>query len=944
MASESDDLNEVAALKRRIAELEAGAKSRVKGSGALALSGATAVGAKGLNIAGSNSAAIIANSTVVQNYFAQGKPSLTKEQISVQVAAYLLWVQARNREIVLRGIEKAGGGSVVILPLETAYVALRATPPRGDAPEFAMRLDEADRPNANPKKRGGKRAESNGEQTDISLSEVLSLGNRLAVIGGPGSGKTTVLMHMAWALAASLLSGQAEPARSRLGITVEPGQLPLPVFVPLASFARYLRDLTRNTPAQQRTLAFFISHHLISKQADFDLPEDFFVQLLRGGQDVLLLLDGLDEVANEDERALVRQSVEELVSGRPHMRVLVTCRSIAYRGIRTALAADFKEITVQPLDFDAHIVPMVTQAYACIHPEDKVRRQERTVDLLNGIAELERVRRARLGERASNLADSPLMVRLLLIVHVSNATLPNQRSELFEKAVNALLQVDYGVEVSNNNELKSDWTQFRDMAQHLAYVMHSAGEEAGREIDESSLKAALNSEADFKPRIAEFLLHARNRGSLLEERDGSFRFIHLAFQEFLVARYLHEIVGGVGGHAAILAKLSANFQDPWWREPILLLFGHKAAAAPSPANDFIELVSGAGDTAHSQFAAAELAGTGALEWKNSSAALRQQLALRIVGLLSHSAALLDTPAPVRALAGETLSQLGDPRFDVNRLHLPADADHGFVHIKPDASFRVGTRSADRARVEAATGKAIFEDEVNDALTPTQAFYIAKFPVTVAQFKAYLQATGPKPVDPDALRDADLRPVRWVNWHEARAYCEWLTTELRGSQVFNESAIARLVREEAWTVELPTEYEWEKAARGGLAGAVFSWGDDIDPQRANYDDSGVDNTSAVGCFPSNGYGLHDMLGNVWQWTGSAYFDDSYKLPLSTGNALKNKDDRWVVRGGSWNVSADGARCAYRYGGTADDRYGGVGFRVVLRSAPVPVALRSGSSEL
>ncbi|MCK7480151.1 MAG: NACHT domain-containing protein [Candidatus Moduliflexus flocculans] len=108
-----------------------------------------------------------------------------------------------------------------------------------------------------------------------------------------------------------------------------------------------------------RTLAYFISHHLISKQADFDLPADFFVQLLQDGRDVLLLLDGLDEVANEDERAEVRQSVEELASGREALRVVVTCRTIAYRSGRTALGADFREIAVQPLDPEQHIAPMV---------------------------------------------------------------------------------------------------------------------------------------------------------------------------------------------------------------------------------------------------------------------------------------------------------------------------------------------------------------------------------------------------------------------------------------------------------------------------------------------------------------------------------------------------------------------------------------------------------
>ena len=101
----------------------------------------------------------------------------------------------------------------------------------------------------------------------------------------------------------------------------------------------------------------------------------------------------------------------------------------------------------------------------------------------------------------------------------------------------------------------------------------------------------------------------------------------------------------------------------------------------------------------------------------------------------------------------------------------------------------------------------------------------------------------------------------------------------------------------WVV-LPSELEWEKAARGGLADAVFSWGDTPDPQRANYDDSGVGDTSATGCFPANGYELHDMLGNVWEWTRSVYGANPYPLddPQRELPAAGNDGTTRVVRGG------------------------------------------------
>ncbi|TVR65826.1 MAG: NACHT domain-containing protein, partial [Candidatus Competibacteraceae bacterium] len=597
--------DDIEALQRQIAELQArlGAAQQagVSGSGAITQDGGTALGERSVKVDGDSAGPINTGLQIVTHYHAAISGRLTPEEIARQVAGYLRWLRARTECIELRGIERAGGAPVVLLPLATAYVPLHAKWMRGG--------------------------------TDVALSEVLGLGNRLVIVGGPGSGKTTVLLHMAWALASSLLRGQPDPARSRLGPLMKPreldeqgqpkkpeecppNELPLPLLVPLASFARYRRNLADDASAKARTLAYFIAHHLISKQADFDLPADFFAQLLKDGRDVLLLLDGLDEVANEDERAEVRQSVEELVAGREALRVVVTCRTIAYRSGRTALGANFREIAVQPLDFEQHIAPMVRQAYACIYPRDAALRTDRANDLLGGIRRLEAERRARLGERAEALVDSPLLVRLLLIVHFNNRRLPDERADLFDKAINALLQVDYGREERDIRELSTDWKRYRDMAQQLAFHMHQQGRDQGREIEEPALKQALCEEAEFKPRLDDFLGHARQRGSVLEERDGAYRFIHLAFQELLVARYLREVTGEEG-HKAILAFLDGRLDDPWWREPILLLAGYMAINAAQSARNFLGALARSGRDSDAGFSAAELAGVAVLEWPDS---------------------------------------------------------------------------------------------------------------------------------------------------------------------------------------------------------------------------------------------------------------------------------------------------------------------------------------
>jgi formylglycine-generating enzyme required for sulfatase activity len=192
-----------------------------------------------------------------------------------------------------------------------------------------------------------------------------------------------------------------------------------------------------------------------------------------------------------------------------------------------------------------------------------------------------------------------------------------------------------------------------------------------------------------------------------------------------------------------------------------------------------------------------------------------------------------------------------------------------------------------------------------------AFYIDKYEVTNAQYKKFVGATGHRIpyFNADWAKPYNWQngtypsgkgnhPVVFVSWDDAEAYCEWAGKRL------------------------PTEAEWEKAARGRLEGKKYPWGDENPSGRANYNSTGID---AVGSYAPNGYGIYDMTGNVWEWVADWYSENYYRVSPKNNPKGPDSGTRRVHRGGSWGSGGSGLRAALRNWGTPDVRLGNFGFR-------------------
>lgn len=250
---------------------------------------------------------------------------------------------------------------------------------------------------------------------------------------------------------------------------------------------------------------------------------------------------------------------------------------------------------------------------------------------------------------------------------------------------------------------------------------------------------------------------------------------------------------------------------------------------------------------------------------------------------------------------------------------------GLTHRVPSGGFVMGSRFHPREAPRREVQVAEFE--------------IAHAPVMVRQYAAFLEAGGyserpwwseagwawrqgralgwgradrSRPFDWRSQESRFDHPVAGVTYYEAEAYCRWLSAQK-----------TRLVR-------LPTEAEWEKAARGEY-GKVYPWGDEWDPARCNSAEKGPGTTTPVGAYSPQGdspYGAADMAGNVREWTRSKF--KNYPYDAGDGRESLEGQESRMLRGGSFYDYRRVVRCAYRGNYRPGGRDGDVGFRVMVWS--------------
>ncbi len=800
---------------------------------------------------------------------------------------------------------------------------------------------------------------------------------QLVLLGHPGSGKSSFIRHLVARLAAPGPAAPAPPWAEGL----------LPVLLVLRHLAPLLARLELDSLdlEQRRQRLGEALQAAVVESARLCGAEAFGERLreaLISGR-CLLVLDGLDEVPAK-LRPIVRRAVEAALQTYSLARVIVTCRVHSYQG--RAQLPDFTVHELMPLT-SGQVERFVEVWYHARHLHGYVtaaEAEERAEDLKRGARGL------------LQLADNPMLLTTMALVHQQNIRLPPQKVCLYHEAVKVLLvrwQESKGLirELAPRLvEILNEDGRIRPVLERLAFEIHRREQEVG-ESEESGLEWERMLKILKAPvylgstSLAEaFLEYVDQQAGILVGRGGGpddalrYSFPHRTFQEYLAGCYLvsqSEPVTEIYQQAAagdfwyLPVQLAAEELLHNRRVPQFLL---RIAVGLFPVGGKRDQPARRASLWAAWMAAlleaqpGGVTSSGPESWKSFLARCRK----RLVSLLGKG-----LPVRERVEAGRLLAKLGDPRPEV----MTVDGME-FCRV-PAGPFWMGSEEQPSVAYHKETP--ITRQEVD------YDFWMARYPVTQAQFRRFVDAGGYReaqlwaeaqaaeywtaeagfkgrlgPVLKGEPFDLPNHPAVGVSWFEALAFTRWLT-----ARAWDEGWLPS-----GWRVALPSELEWEKAARGGeqvpvsvvrarlevvreglgrLDGElvenpeprrVYPWGGDFDADTVN-SHGRLGGTSTPGVFPQGAspVGCEELSGTVWEWTRSSLGEYPYPADPEGRRDIENISNvskSRVVRGGSWNDSLTYVRCACRFGWRPGVQDFNCGFRVVL----LPSTLNSVFSEL
>ncbi|MDJ0838725.1 MAG: SUMF1/EgtB/PvdO family nonheme iron enzyme [Acidobacteriota bacterium] len=766
--------------------------------------------------------------------------------------------------------------------------------------------------------------------------------------GSPGAGKTVFLTRFAAALADHLLGGQTshEPHLDAAGLGVK-GKLPAPVILEATALA------ARNLEGFNDLVAAVHEELCCTGLTDAPAVERTAKALKAGAY--LVLIDALDEIPTEGARNELLCFFKGCHKRLNHLRLIMTTRSARYTG-EMAFGPELEVLDLT--DLNQNQMKAMCERFRVMKGEPPAFL-EKLLDALHGVARCT-------GADETNLVGNPLLLATACSVFYKLGHLPNDRAALCDRIVVHLCESKVSrFEDENRRAEHKDWAllpeQKRDLLERIALAMQ---EEKAQEWPVSRVydvvSKGLSKLARERDRVAQYVKWLVEHTGLLymqadkQGRGETLRFHHRLFREYLAACRLTKDTRTIKQVLREMRK-KGRLIDPNWLDVVRLLPG--ALNNVDEAGVIGSTLMGMAERHQDQRGRllAVLAAT--LVESENLFRLFDIPAFVAKSVGTYETESKDWDHSIRLLFLENIGLLGDPRTN------PWDENY-WISMEPD-TFTMGGRGGEDEHEQTIVNpfslarftvtnwefsrfieeggyheRGYWSDEVWEWLHLKDEAYDRWYAARKKEFDELYGFSDPEWFRPDVQprfwNDARFnnpnQPVVGISWPEAEAYCRWLTEKMKADLP-------------TWWPEklephvtLPTEAEWEYAARG-TDKRPYPWKDDAEPNPnlANYSASKLERTTPVGTYPGGATpeGVHDLAGNVWEWCRDVWKRDARESRKRPARNPENTDGDAAVRalrGASRHSDAVFLRASLRDWYRVWSRSDGIGFRCCLCRRP------------